>query len=56
MTKTIEIKNCSECPFLRLERYHYCRKKFNNDADAYRAGEYAEYSNEIAWLFKNCPL
>lgn len=56
MSIKIEINSCSDCPYLKLERYYYCKKKFNSDVDAYRANEYAEYQNEIKYLFNLCPF
>lgn len=54
--KIIRIYSCSECPYLKSDRYFYCGKRFRSCPEAYKAGAHAEYSREINWLMKQCPL
>ncbi len=54
--KIIKIKDCNECPYLKSDRYSYCSKRYKNCPEAYRNGGHAEYTSEIPWLYKNCPL
>ncbi len=52
----IEVNNCRECPYFKTDRYFYCGKRFKTCTEAYKAGIYAEYGNEIQWLMRNCPF
>lgn len=56
MTITIEVTKCSDCPYLRQNRYAYCSKEFDSDYAAYQAGRIAEYASELQWLFDQCPF
>ena len=56
MFRIIKVTNCSDCPYLKLERYWYCKKQSKTCVLAYRTGKHAEYPSEIQFLFKRCPL
>ena len=55
--KIIKVESCTDCPYLlNGGRYTYCRKTAKDDVEAYKIGHYAEYANEIKFLFNACPL